>query len=712
MPKFNVVLTSESKIKVETVKNVLSNIFGENLNLRCFTCEDKNTIKQPVNNTTEAATHRVKILLEKLVYENPTVVLSIENGLEILSDGCYDVCVLYVKILTQEGHFDMFYKSFGIKLHDNLSSIFLKGNWINEGYTYGTFLEKHFVGVDSNNWMSDVRFGNTDRREQITDIVSQFVLDYSIDKFPDFPKPGVLFKDVSSLTDDANLLKLIVDQCNKYVDVNYDIDDIDYVIGLQSRGYIIGSILATNFKKGFIPMRKLDKMPIKDMNMVAAEGFTTEYSSDCFALIKKEQYKNKKCLIVDDLLATGGSIIAAADVARKAGLEIVGCLTLCDVEALRESCNKKLAAAQLNNLMCVIIRTNNSVMPYSVKPRIEMSLDIKPLNFVCEWTMSKDYADNTTLISCSGSAYLANKIAKHLNITVCDAIVGMFNNGETRVEIKENIRNKHALIVCSTRTCHINDDFMELILIIDACKRAGVEKIHVIMPYYPYARADKKDKSRVPISSAVIAHMLNIMNVRNIISLDLHAGQIQGLFDRGFHNLYIVKYMAEFLYNNLKLSDNYVIISPDVGAVARTKAYAELFKMNFVILNKERDYSKPGTVMKSTIVGDKELYQDKTGIIIDDIGDTMGTMISATNELVKNGVKEVIICVTHGVFSSDAIKKIKKCNKIRAVIVSNSLPQSENIKHCNKIIELDASELFARAADGILSGKSLSQLFV
>lgn len=706
----NVYLTSESAIKVDAVKSILTEVCGQEFNLKCMTCENKDTVLQPVNNTLKAAHHRMNILLKDLAFDKPIVVLSIENGLESINGEWYDVCILAVRFLSQNEYSDIFYKSFGIKLHQNLAQIFMSGNWLKEGYTYGSFLEKHF-STSSNNWMSDSRFGNTDRREQINDVLVQFILDLNTDKFPDYPKAGILFKDISSVTEKSRLFKMLIEQCNKYVDVKYDVDDIDYIIGLQSRGYVLASVLANRFDKGFIPLRKLDKMPVKDTSDIFVEGFNTEYSSDSFALIKNPDYVGKKCLIIDDLLATGGSLIGAANVAKKAGMIVVGCVTVYDVEPLREQCSKKLAGAQLDKITSVIIRTNDNLIPYSVKPRIEMSLDIKPLNFVCDWTMAKSYVDNTVIVSCSGSTVLTNKIAKHMGISVCNATVGLFNNGETRVELRDNVRNKDIFIVCSTRTGHINDDFMELILIIDACKRAGVEKISVIMPYYPYARADKKDKSRVPISSAVIANILNMMDVNNIISLDLHAGQIQGLFDRGFHNLYIVKYMAEFLHNNLKLSNNYVMVSPDVGSVSRIKAYAELFKMNFVILNKERDYTKPGTVMKSTIVGEPDLYVGKTAIVGDDIGDTMGTLIKAVDELVSKGVKDVIIFLSHGVFSADAIKKIKKCDKIKAVIVSNSLPQADNSRHCDKIIELDTSELFARAADAIISGKSLSQLF-
>ena len=205
--------------------------------------------------------------------------------------------------------------------------------------------------------------------------------------------------------------------------------------------------------------------------------------------------------------------------------------------------------------------------------------------------------------------------------------------------------------------------------------------------------------------------MLKTMSIDNIISLDLHASQLQALINKGFHNLYIVKYMAKYLKNIGINNDEFVFISPDVGSIKRTESYAKLFNMDYIVLHKRRNYNVPGTILESIIIGDKKQYLNKTGIIIDDIADTMNTMISATNELVKNGIKNVIIAVTHGILSDNAISKINNNDSILNVIVSNSLDQTENLRRCNKLMLLDCSELLSLAINGIINGKSISNLF-
>lgn len=726
----NIVLTSTNVLKFNTLQSIIMTIFDkDNCDIMSIECVDEETQNQPINNTLECAKHRVDILLKKNIdLSNRSCIVTLENGLELENSLWYDVCYLYVVYLSNGSPVkEVFYKSFGVMLHDNLIKEYMNNKQENDEKiyrwaTYGHFLDEHF-GVDPKNWMSDVRFGNINRYEQLENVVTQWILDHLTNSYDNYPKQGIIFKDLCSLLENPLLLQMIMKQCSKHVDVTHDIDNIDYIVGLQSRGYLIGTVLANHFGKGFIAMRKLDKMPISQNiniisnldNHIAFESYETEYSIDSFGLFKKPEYKGKNCLLIDDLCATGGSFVAASDVAGKAGLNVIGYLSIYDVESLREISTQKLKHFS-SNIRSVIVRTNDHKIPYSFKPATELSLVKKPTNFICNWG-DINLDDRCLLIGCSGSMDLTEKISKHTGIKICASQLGLFNNGETRVEINENIRKKHVIIVCCTRTGHINDDLMEVMFVHDACNRAGVDKVSVVLPYFPYTRGDKKDKPRVPISAAVVANMLNRMGVDNVISIDLHASQEQGFIDRGFHNLYVVNYMSQFIHDNYLLADKskYVLVAPDVGSAKRIEQYAKLLKMNFIILHKQRDYSQPGIVLSSVIIGDRSSYEDKNkiGIIIDDIGDTFGTMISAINELTssKNGIKEVIVAVTHGVLSPGALSRIKKCDKIKAVIVTNSLPQTDNIKHCNKIMVLDISQLIARTIDGIVSGKSVSTLF-
>lgn len=722
-----IIVTSKNALKIECVKQLLA-VTNSKWEIIGHECSDNDTINQPLNNALNCAHHRVKILLgSKTSIEVGDIILAIENSLEGTSEnGFSDVCYLAVFNAVAGKHDDgteiknpplelehpTFYKSFGVKLHDNLAKEFFNEHFQNGKNTYGSFLEKRF-GVKGGNWMSDVRFGNVDRREQITNVLCQWFLDYSTKRYPDFPKQGILFKDISSLMDKNVLNKMLIDICAKQIDSALDVDDIDYIVGLDSRGYHLAAPLAQIFKKGYIPLRKISKTPEKDPSKIVRENYSTEYSDDSFGLIKNPDYIGKRCLIVDDLLATGGSIEAAYKVLRNAGMKVVGFITVYDVEPLR-SIRRKVIDSLDCPVKIIIIRPNDHVTPYMFGPVTNITLNPQPDQFVGDWKMDI-HADKAVVIACSGSKKLAEKISKQLGAVQCEAIITKFNNGETRVEIETNIRNMQAIIVCSTRTGHVNDDIMELMLILDACNRSEVDKVHAVIPGFPYARQDKKDKSRVPIAAAVISRMLNSMHVNTVISLDLHAPQLQGLIDKGFHNLSIKNYMARFLVNNY-ISElgkqNCVLVAPDVGSAKRVETYAKMLGMKHVILHKHRDYDQPGTVDKSILIGNPDDYIDKTGIIFDDIADTMGTMVSAINELVKAGIKDVIVAVTHGVFSDQALSRIKKCDKILAVIVTNSLPQNDNIQHCKKIIELDASELLARALDAIMShGKSVSTLF-
>lgn len=313
------------------------------------------------------------------------------------------------------------------------------------------------------------------------------------------------------------------------------------------------------------------------------------------------------------------------------------------------------------------------------------------------------------IISSFGSESLSENISAHSGVPICNVILSHFGNGETRFEIQTNVRNRHIIIVSQMRTGNVNNDFMALTMILDACNRSDAIKLTVVIPYFPYSRSDKRDKPRVPIGAANIARILNLYNIDNIISLDLHAGQLQGLFNKGFHNLYIKNTMIEELNKIIGENRNdYVLVSPDAGSIKRIEAYSEKLKMDYIILHKIRDYNNPGTIKKSLLVGDKEQYYGKTGIIIDDMVDSMGTMFSATNVLIENGIKDVIIAVTHPIFSGNSIDNLENNNGIKNVIVTNSLPLP---RKSHKIKVIDCSLLITKAIVCITNGDSISKLF-
>jgi ribose-phosphate pyrophosphokinase len=312
---------------------------------------------------------------------------------------------------------------------------------------------------------------------------------------------------------------------------------------------------------------------------------------------------------------------------------------------------------------------------------------------------------NVKLIAGRSNLELANLVSRQLNIPLTECRLDDFGNSELRVEIKENIRRYHVYIIqtgCQNiHTCHsINDYFMELCSLIDACKRSNVKSVNVIMPNY----------------------LLQGLGVDRIIAMNLHSGQIQGFADVPFDNLWDIKlhihnFRSTFFKNmdQKQINENYILIAPDHGAIKRIEDYARRLGMKFATMHKQRDYSKNSIVLNSMLVGDETIYEDikgKTAIIIDDIVDSMGTMVSASNELQMRGVKEIIIVATHGIFSGPAFDRINGCDAIKKIIVTNTIPQEENQKMCHKLEVVDTSSIFAEIIKRLALGGSISELFV
>ena len=313
---------------------------------------------------------------------------------------------------------------------------------------------------------------------------------------------------------------------------------------------------------------------------------------------------------------------------------------------------------------------------------------------------------------------LARGISLELGRSLVDCTIDDFPNSEIRVEINEDIRGFIIFIIQTggkSETNSINDYLVETLLLIDACKRSGASKVNVIFGSYPYARSDKKDKPRVPIAGAVVARILEASGCDRIITMDLHSGQIQGFTTLPFDNLYAINLHINNLKSTLfkglsneRINEKYVLVSLDVGGAKRVKEYAKRLKMKYALMDKQRDYSKPGTVLKSVLVGD---VKDKIALCIDDMCDTCGTMVSGVNDLINHGASKAIILVTHGIFSGPAFQRINDCDFIEKIYVIDTLDQTNNLTRTDKIVVINPDTLFSNIIRRIVEGGSISELF-
>ena len=310
----------------------------------------------------------------------------------------------------------------------------------------------------------------------------------------------------------------------------------------------------------------------------------------------------------------------------------------------------------------------------------------------------------------TGSSHhkLAKEISSFLNINLVECILDKFNNNEIRVEIKENIRNEDVFIIQTGSNINgytINDILMETMIMIDACKRSNAKTITLIMPFYPYARQDKKNESRSPISAKVVANMLEHSGIDRLVVMDLHAQQIQGFFDIPVDNLYSLPLVMK-LFSKKEL-ENMVIISPDAGGMKRALKFGQYLKLPVLFMHKDRNYQIKGEIDRMIIVGDSDILKDKTVLILDDMTDTCGTLIKCAEECSKYGIKDCQVVITHGVFSDLGLKRISNCNSISKIYASNTLPE---IKH-ERIEYFNISEMISKVISCLVTGNSISDLF-
>ncbi|KAI9293361.1 ribose-phosphate pyrophosphokinase 3 [Neoconidiobolus thromboides FSU 785] len=299
---------------------------------------------------------------------------------------------------------------------------------------------------------------------------------------------------------------------------------------------------------------------------------------------------------------------------------------------------------------------------------------------------------------------LANLIAKRIGVQVAKSNVRKFSNQETSVTIGESVRDEDVFIIQSG--CgEINDNLMELLIMINACKTASARRITAVIPCFPYARQDKKDKSRAPISAKLIANMLTVAGANHVITMDLHASQIQGFFNIPVDNLYAEPSTLKYIRENIPEWKNAIIVSPDAGGAKRATAIADRLDLDFALIHKER--KKANEVSRMVLVGD---VKDKIAILVDDMADTCGTLGLAAKTLVENGAKEVYAIVTHGILSGKAIKVIND-SMLTKVVVTNTIPHEDKLEICPKLDFIDISATLAEAIRRTHNGESISYLF-
>ncbi|SDW86160.1 ribose-phosphate pyrophosphokinase [Marininema mesophilum] len=305
------------------------------------------------------------------------------------------------------------------------------------------------------------------------------------------------------------------------------------------------------------------------------------------------------------------------------------------------------------------------------------------------------------VFSCNSNPVLARQIAEHIGVPLGDAVVGKFSDGEIHVRLDESVRGSDVYVIQST-SHPVNQHLMELLVMVDALKRASARTINVVMPYYGYARQDRKTRARDPITSKLVANLIETAGADRIITMDLHATQIQGFFDIPVDHLLGVPILGEyFLQKNLQ---DVVVVSPDHGGVIRARKLAERLGSPIAIIDKRRPEPNVAEVMN--IVGD---VRGKKAIIIDDIIDTAGTISLAANALLEYGATEVYACCTHPVFSGPAIDRIRDAN-IKEMVVSNTIPLSEE-KLLDKVRVLSVAPLIGEAIIRVHEELSVSKLF-
>jgi len=304
----------------------------------------------------------------------------------------------------------------------------------------------------------------------------------------------------------------------------------------------------------------------------------------------------------------------------------------------------------------------------------------------------------------SGNAHpgLAKNICKYLKVKLSDAFVARFSEGDIRVKINENVRGKDVFII--QPTCPPpNENLMELLIMCDALRRSSAQRITAVVPYFGYARQDRKDQPRVPIAAKLVANLITTAGANRVLTMDLHAGQIQGFFDIPVDHLFSVGVFTEY-FKKLKIKD-LVIVSPDVGGIKMARAYAKRFEAGLAIIDKRRD--SPEKTEAVHILGE---VKGKNAILVDDLVATGSSLFEGVGFLKRGGAKNIYAAVAHGVLSGPAIERLDKCKELKTLVISDSIPLDSHKRH-PRIKVLSVADLLGEAIKRIHNEESVSSLF-
>ncbi|VDC03874.1 unnamed protein product [Peniophora sp. CBMAI 1063] len=316
------------------------------------------------------------------------------------------------------------------------------------------------------------------------------------------------------------------------------------------------------------------------------------------------------------------------------------------------------------------------------------------------------HGNSIKLLAGNSHPELAAAVSERLGAPLTPCTVTKFSNGETNVKISESVRDEDVFII-QTSSGDVNDHLMELLILVSACKGASARRITAVVPCYPYARMDKKDKSRAPITAKLVANMLVVAGCDHVITMDLHANQIQGFFDIPVDNLYSEPLMLQYIRRNIVGWENGIIVSPDAGGAKRVTAIADKLGLEFALFHRKRDGKKPAEEVLELLVGD---VKGKVAIIVDDMIDSGNTLTMAARSLKENGASAVHALISHGLFS-EARMHILQDLPLDSLVVTNTVPQKHHHGELSKLVTLDITTTIAESIRRTHNGESISLLF-
>lgn len=312
-------------------------------------------------------------------------------------------------------------------------------------------------------------------------------------------------------------------------------------------------------------------------------------------------------------------------------------------------------------------------------------------------------AGNLKVITGSANPQLAQAICDHLGCPLTPTLCATFSDGEIRIEIQDNVRGDDVFVIQPT-CAPGNFNIMQLCLMLDALKRASAGRVTAVVPYYGYARQDRKVSPRAPISAKMVSDFLEVAGMHRLVTVDLHAGQIQGFFNSPVDNLYASPVILDHITANYDVS-NFIVVSPDAGGVERARSFAKRLDVGLAIVDKRRD--RPNQAVAMHVIGD---VKGKTALIIDDMIDTAGTLVAAGKVVLQNGAKDVMACATHPVLSGPAVSRLANSD-FSKIFVTDTIPIGNKNIQCDKIVVLTIAELLAKAIHNIHTESSVSVLF-